>query len=153
MERFRRLRARQVEGATAELRTASRALPAGGWVRAVRESLGMSLSQLAERLGVAAQSVHALERREVAGSVTLDALRKAADALDADLVYAVVPRRPIPELLRRQAERVAEVTVGRVAHSMALEDQVVTEQERRRQVQELADEFMRKPPRSLWRRR
>lgn len=81
--------------------------PAAGWIRTVRESLGMTTRQLGRRMGVAHTSVAGLEHGEVAGTLKLDTLRRAADALDCDLVYALVPRRPLTETVWTQARRKA----------------------------------------------
>src|SRR5215217_7999866 len=72
---------------------AREARPHGGWVRAIRDALGMSAADLAERMGVTQSTVARLESSERDGRIQLDTLQRAADALDCDLVYALVPRR------------------------------------------------------------
>ena len=64
--------------------------PPTGWVKAIRLALGMSLQQLANKLGITKQSVQEIETREVEGAITLKSLRDAARALDMDLVYGLV---------------------------------------------------------------
>lgn len=144
------LRIRQLDRALEKARGLPGLEPHGGWIRSIREALGMPLSHLAVRLGVAPQSVAALELRERTGSVTLKALREAADALDADLVYAIIPRQSIKKMMQSRAEAVATRTVDRVSHSMALEDQAVSESEWRRQVHQLAQAMLREGRRGLW---
>lgn len=100
--------------------------PSQGWLRTVREALNMPQRELARRLNVSQPSVQALERREVSGAITIESLERAADALGCDLVYALIPRRPLEETLREQAEKVARSQWAAVAHTMALEDQSVT---------------------------
>ena len=73
------------------------AMPAGGWIRAVREALGMSAPQFAERLGVARQTAQEQEQNEIDGSIRLSTLRRAAEALDCQLVYAFVPKPSLDE--------------------------------------------------------
>lgn len=97
--------------------------PRQGWIRTLREALGMSQADVAKRLGVIRQAVAQLEGRERDESATLGALRQAAEALDADLVYAIVPRRPPSEVLEERAQRIAHRMVTSVGHSMRLEDQ------------------------------
>src|SRR5229473_7052183 len=79
------------------------ARPPRGWVRAVREALGMSATALAARLGTTAGAVTRLEQSEAAYRVRLDTLRRAADALGCDLVYLLVPRRPLTAVVRDRA--------------------------------------------------
>lgn len=97
--------------------------PRSGWVRAVREALGMSLADLGRRLDVTAPTVQALERSEQAGKAQLDTLRRAAEALDCTLVYAFVPNSSLQHTLEQQAERVVTAQAAAAQHSMALENQ------------------------------
>ena len=99
-----------------------------GWVRAVRDALGMSTRQLAARMGVAQATVVQLERSEANGTVQLATLRRAADALNCDVVYALVPRDgSLKRTVQEQARRRASALVKAVDRSMELEDQAVTE--------------------------
>lgn len=145
------LRTQQVESLAAPWReTALAPTPQGGWIRAVREGLGMSGAQLARRLGIARQGAKALERSEVRRAISLATLARVANALDADLVYALVPRRPLAEIRRSQARKKADRVLARVGHSMRLEAQVVPPAVHEYQVAELAERYVRESPRSLW---
>jgi predicted DNA-binding mobile mystery protein A len=97
--------------------------PPRGWVRAVRDALGMSGVQFARRLGVRPQSVEALEASEASGAIQLKTLRRAAEALDCSLVYAIVPNDSLEGVVRARARRIALRDLGRVAHTMRLEAQ------------------------------
>ena len=123
--------------------------PAGGWVAAIRSALGMTTRQLATRIGVRQPSVVALEKSEVAGTVSLKTLRRAAEALDCDLVYALVPRRTLEETLRRRAESVAQAHVAAVSHSMDLEGQGVSTTQRTAEARRLAEVMLEQGSR-LW---
>src|SRR5579872_6350750 len=80
------------------------ARPKLGWVRAIREALGMSSPQLAKRLRIkAAQSVEDMQKDEASGAITLQTLKRIADALNCELVYALVPRKSLHDTLRDQA--------------------------------------------------
>lgn len=148
---LRKLRVRQLEGRVAPIRELSRTpAPRGGWLRTVRQTLGMSTSQLAVRQGITRQAVADQERRETEGTITLASLRKAADAMECDVQYAVVPRRPLAEILRQRAQKVAAQHLSRIAHSMQLEEQSVPEDEFQQQVEDLADQILRELPRNLW---
>lgn len=97
--------------------------PPKGWLRAIREALGMTGVQFARRLGVRPQSVDALEKSEAGGSIKLETLRRAAEALDCTLVYAIVPNISLENMVRRRARAIAVRDLGRVAHTMKLEAQ------------------------------
>lgn len=145
------LHARQIDETTAHWkRLARHSPPRRGWINAVRKALGMSTRQLASRLGVTRQAVLDLESRERVRRVTLAALSKAAEAMECDLVYAVVPRRPVKETLWNRARAIAAQRLGTVAHSMQLEDQAVASGEYDSQVDDLAARILRESPRDLW---
>jgi predicted DNA-binding mobile mystery protein A len=125
--------------------------PSQGWVSTVRRALGMSSAQLAGRMQITRQSLEALEAREVAGTATVDALRRAADALDCDLVYALVPRQgSLEAVVTAQARRHAERLVGRAGHTMTLEEQTVPVSETEQQIAVLARRLLAEWPRGLW---
>ncbi len=81
---------------------------------------------MARRLKISQPAYRDSEAHESAGSVSLTQLRRIADAMDCDLVYAVVPRRPLTETVDRRAAELAQQRVRRVAHTMALEDQAAS---------------------------
>lgn len=124
--------------------------PPTGWIREIRSALGMTYAQLARRLGVSPQTVQASERSEARGAITLNRLRAAADAMNCDLVYMLVPRTTLDAFVNGEALRVAEVEVGRVAHSMALEAQSGRASERQLMVRERASDLVRKAIKRIW---
>src|SRR4051794_37115016 len=77
--------------------------PVKGWIRAVREALGMTAEQLAKRLGVTQPAVVATEQSEAQGTIQLATMRRVAEALDCTLVYALVPNRPLETTVRERA--------------------------------------------------
>ncbi|MFC1574869.1 mobile mystery protein A [Gemmatimonadota bacterium] len=124
--------------------------PDQGWIRAIRESLGMSLRQMAEKMGVSKTTAAALERSEAADSVKIRSLRAVADALECDLVYALVPRTSLEDTVRHRARLIAERTVGRVSETMELEEQGIPASERDRQIEELEVRLWEEMPKELW---
>jgi predicted DNA-binding mobile mystery protein A len=94
--------------------------------------------------------VKSAEANEARGTVQLSSLQALADAMDCDLVYALVPRGSLGEVMERQAERIAERLVRRVSESMELEEQGVDMTDRRRQVQELKADILRDRRRDFW---
>jgi predicted DNA-binding mobile mystery protein A len=97
--------------------------PPKGWVRALRDALGMTGVQFARRLGVRPSSVAALEASEENGTIQLNTLRRAAEALDCTLVYALVPNDSLEGAVRARARSIALRELGRAAHTMKLEAQ------------------------------
>jgi predicted DNA-binding mobile mystery protein A len=104
--------------------------PQKGWIRAIREAMGITGRELARRLGRVPSLVSALEKSEADYRISLSSLRAAAEALDCELVYALVPRSGTVDSIRSQRARAAaSENVRAVEHSMALEDQAVGEVE------------------------
>jgi predicted DNA-binding mobile mystery protein A len=99
------------------------ARPPRGWIRAIREALGMSAAALAGRLGTTSGAVTRLEQSEAADRIRLDTLRRAADALGCDLVYLLVPRRPLTAVVRDRARELAHYQIAATEQTMRLEDQ------------------------------
>jgi predicted DNA-binding mobile mystery protein A len=124
--------------------------PRKGWIREVRDALGMSARQLARRLGISQPSVAKFERSEEAETISLKSLRKVAEALDCTLVYALVPNDSLEATLTRQAEHRAAELLQRIEHTMRLEAQGRPADEIMRERQELAQEMVRTLDRELW---
>lgn len=100
--------------------------PHSGWIRAVRTALGMTQGELAARIGITTQSEARLESNERRGTIRLDSLRRAADALDCDLAYVLVPRAgTLEKAVLTQAADVLERRRVDVDRTMRLEDQGV----------------------------
>lgn len=126
-------------------------VPPGGWLRAVREALGITQAQLARRLNISRQSLQDFERAEAAGRITLESLERVARALDCRMVYAVIPEEgSLDDIRTRRAEVVADRMLKPTSHSMKLEAQGVSERERKRQLKLLIESLLRESPRKLW---
>ena len=123
-EDFRRLRSQQLDRMVMPLRALKLTRPQKGWIRAFREAMDVSYTDLGKRLHANRTLAAQQEKAEVDDRITLRSLRACADALDCDLVYAFVPRGvSIEETLAARARAAASQLVQRVEHSMALEDQ------------------------------
>lgn len=122
----------------------------GGWIRNLREALGMSLKQLSSRLKITPQSLLEIERAEVEGRITVTTLRKVAKALGAEVRIAVIPDRPLSEILRDQAKKVATKLVKQTQTQMSLEDQPNSEEFIKQEIENLTEELIRKADRRIW---
>ena len=126
------------------------ARPARGWIRAIREALGMTTGQLAKRLNVRQPRVVELEKAEATGNVTIQSLERAAQAMGCRLVYALVPVKPLASTLEERASLIADRQLAAVEQTMRLEAQGVNDQALRKQArQQLAKDLLRRPAR-LW---
>ena len=147
MNKFKYMQLRTLDDHLSEVSVCDR--PSGGWIRAVRTSLGMSVRQMGKRIGITQQSAARLEKNEANDAITLKSLRKAAEALDCRLVYALVPNEGgLRDIVRKQALRKARDIVDSVDHSMMLEAQDVGNKQEK--TDQLADELARNPNPRLW---
>jgi predicted DNA-binding mobile mystery protein A len=149
--KYKQIVRRQLEATLAKFSEVKNVqLPAKGWIRAVREALGMSGTQLAGRLQVSQPRVFKLEQGEPSGAVTLKTMRQVAEALDCVFVYALVPRSSLEETVRTQARAVAAERLQRVSHSMLLEGQGLAPAEQQASLEADVEELVRETPRDLW---
>jgi predicted DNA-binding mobile mystery protein A len=110
----------------------------------------MTTAQLAKRVHVTQQAASDAERREAAGEITLAQLRRFAAALDCELVYALLPRRPLREVVEERADKLARGEVATVAHSMALEAQATDAALVSERVNEVKHKFLAQRWSRLW---
>lgn len=122
--------------------------PPKGWIRAIRDAIGMSGSQLGKRMGVAQQTVTAIEQSEENGTIQIQTLRKVAEALGGRLVYAIVPDTSLEAIIRDRARELALKALTRVSHTMRLEDQETSKTDLEARI----DDFIRNElrDRDLW---
>jgi len=118
------------------------------WIEFTRNALGMTVSQLAKRLGLAQSVVTNAKNREIKGSITLGKLSEIADAMNCDLVYGFVPRESIEQIINRQSKLKAISIIEETNLHMELEEQNPDENENDRREQDIIDEI--KYSKFLW---
>jgi predicted DNA-binding mobile mystery protein A len=150
-QEFDRLKREQVENMLRPWRRLPKeGLPGGSWIRTLRNALGMSSTQLARRMKVSPQFVRKLEKGEAAGTITLASLRRAAQALECKVAYALVPQKHLEEARRERALQFANALGNHAAHSMTLENQAVSDKQSARYRKALVEALLRGSPRKLW---
>ena len=124
--------------------------PRKGWIRAIRDALGMTGEQLAKRLKVNKQRIARIEQDERFGRVTLKTLRRVAEAMDCIVVYGFVPRDSLEQTVRNQAKRGAQKRMSRSNQMMRLEQQELGEKEKEKVLENLIGDITNTMPKSLW---
>lgn len=140
---------RRLLGDTQSLRTLHN--PSDGWLRAIREALGLPIRALAARAGLSNTATLSAERNEARGTISINQLRRMAAALDCELIYALVPRRDLATVVDEQAEKLAREEVLGVAHSMSIEDQRPLDEFLRRQIDARKRQLLEGSWSRLWR--
>lgn len=79
-----------------------------GWLRSIRQAVGLPVDEVARRLGVCRWEVHRLEESEQSSRIMLATLSRAAKGLGCELVYALVPTEGTLEGLAAVQRKVQE---------------------------------------------
>ena len=124
--------------------------PPMGWVRALRDALGLTGAQLARRIGIRPASLSELEKNEATGRITLATLKRAAEALDCELVYALVPNQSLDAMVAEAAKAAAKKELAASLHTMELEAQGVRGADKREMLEALAADIAKAGGKRLW---
>lgn len=116
---------KQLERRLVPLREAQITAPPRGWIKAIREALGMTARQLAARMDASPSRIPVIEKAEVTGATTIKTLREAAEAMNCTFVYAFVPTKPLDDILRERAVQKTRKDIARLDHTMRLENQAL----------------------------
>jgi len=141
---------KQLERRLAPIREMTLVSPPKGWIKAIRESLGMTARQLAARMGVGPSRIPLIEEAELTGSTTLKTLRQAAAAMNCAFVYAFVPIEPLDDILRERAMQKARKDVARLDHTMRLENQSLLKSDLDAEQQRAIERIVAGSLRGLW---
>jgi predicted DNA-binding mobile mystery protein A len=151
MKDFDDLRIRQLDEALLPFQVLRRRPPPrAGWTRAIRNALGMTLRQMAARAGISETAARSIELNEAKSKVQLNTLQNIADALGCEVVYALVPRTSLREMVHTQAELLANQMIARAADTMELEDQGVSQRESRLQRDAMMNDLLNRRPKHFW---
>lgn len=110
----------------------------------------MTTAQLAKRLGVSPSRATRLQQDEADDAVTLRKLREVAAAMDCTLVYALVPNRPLDQMIASRAWHLAEESLKRTTHTMALEDQMLSLERQESERLRIMESLLKGSPKRLW---
>jgi predicted DNA-binding mobile mystery protein A len=149
---FAELKLRQLDATLGRWRAADLpARPPSGWLKAIREALGMTATHQAKTLGVSTSTVTRLEISEAEDTISLGTLRRAAEVLGCELQYALVPKKTLADTLEARATALARQQMAAISHSMALEAQSTSRETVEAQTRALAESLLKGSRRVLWR--
>lgn len=148
---YQKLRLNQVDRNLAQAKALFFNVPQyDGWIKTVREALGMSTRQLAKRLNASQSVVTSAERNELVHTITLAQLDKLADALGCKVVYALIPESSLEAMVNERAEAIAQSQVSMVQHTMRLEDQSVGQDFSEQQINIIKQKLLEGKWSKLW---
>jgi len=145
-----RLARKNIDRRLAPIRAEPLTVPPGGWIKAIREALGMTVEQFARRMGVVQSRASTIEKAELTGATTIKTMREAAEALGCTFVYAIVPLSTLDEIVRHQAMQKAEAELARLHHTMRLENQAMAKADLGTERERLIAELLSGSQRRLW---
>ena len=126
-------------------------VPPIGWIKAIRNGIGMSMEQLGKKLSITKQGVMDIEKREKEGAITIKSMQELAKALDLKFVYGFVPNAgSLEQMIETRALEIASKIVERTSTTMKLEDQANSKERVEKAIKERASEIINKTPKILW---
>ena len=129
-----------------DLKSAKNIVPQpSGWIKTVRKAIGMTVSQLATRLGVTQPRITKMESNE--DNLKLSTMKKAAEAMNCEFVYYFKPRTTFQNLVDEQAQKKAAEVLKTVNVNMALENQEIAEDEA---VKDFASDLINTKIKQIW---
>lgn len=140
------LQIRALDKKTFDLKSAKNIVPQpSGWIKTVREAIGMTVSQLANRLGVTQPRITKMESNE--DNLKLSTMKKAAEAMNCEFVYYFKPKTTFQNLVDEQAQKKAAEVLKTVNVNMALENQEIAEDEA---VKDFASDLINTKIKQIW---
>ena len=126
-------------------------VPPIGWIKAIRNGIGMSMEQLGKKLSITKQGVMDIEKREKEGAITIKSMKEIAKAIDMQFFYGFVPNAgSLEQMIEMRALEIAIKIVQRTSTTMKLEDQVNSKERIEKAIKERAAEIIYKTPKILW---
>lgn len=140
------LQIRALDKKTSDLKSAQNIVSqSSGWIKTVREAIGMTVSQLATRLGVTQPRITKMESNE--DNLKLSTMKKAAEAMNCEFVYYFKPKTTFQNLVDEQAQKKAAEVLKTVNVNMALENQEIAEDEA---VKDFASDLINTKIKQIW---
>ena len=123
-------------------------VPPQGWLKTIREFLGMTTTQLAKRIGVSQPRVFAMEKNEK--NIKISTMERIADALDCDFIYAIVPREKFDDIIYKQAQKKAKKILTKFNKNTELKNQLAEKDVLDTILKDIVKDLLYKNARKLW---
>ncbi len=129
---------------------ASLGMPQQGWIKTIREALGLSASQLGKKVGIDQSRISRLENSEKSGDLKLSSLQKIAKGLNMKFVYGFVPEDTLEAMVREQAKRIALKRLETLDPTMRLEKQALSNEEQKKALEDMIEKILIDNPKDFW---
>jgi predicted DNA-binding mobile mystery protein A len=128
----------------------SSSMPSQGWIKSIREALGISTAQLGKKVGIDQSRISRIENAEMTGEVKLSTLMKIAKSMDMQLVYAFVPKNSLEDMVYQQARQIALKRMKRLNTTMRLEEQELSSEQKQKALEDMVNKIMIDEPKDFW---
>ena len=125
-------------------------MPQEGWIKTIREALGLSTAQLGKKAGLDQSRISRLENAEKDGSLKLSSLQKIAKGLNMKFVYGFVPEQSLEEVVRTQARKIALKRLKKLNATMRLERQELSPEEQQKALNDMIEKILVEQPKDFW---
>ncbi len=129
---------------------ATSGIPHQGWIKTIREALGLSARQLGEKAGIDQSRISRLENAEKDGSLKLSSLQKIAKGLNMRFVYGFVSEDTLEHMVRAQAKKIALKRLIQLNNTMRLEKQELSREEQKKALEDMIDKILIDQPKDFW---
>ena len=126
------------------------AMPKQGWIKTIREALGLSSAQMGKKVGIDQSRISRLESAEKEGNIRLSSLQKIAAGLNMKFVYGFVPEESLEQMVRDQATKIALKRLAQLEHTMKLEKQGLSPEEQKKALTGMIEKILIDPPKDFW---
>lgn len=125
-------------------------LPTTGWIRVIREALGMTTADLAKRVKLDQSRITRLENAEIDGDLKISSMKKIAQGLNMKFVYGFIPEDSLEQIVQDQARKIAQKKLMKVDHTMRLEDQELNQIDKEKSLEDLIQKILLNDMKGLW---
>lgn len=112
----------------------------------------MTSNELASRVGVNQSRIIHMEKSESEGNIKISTMERIADALEMDFVYGFVPRTSLNEMVQKQARKIVLQKMERLNHTMRLEMQELSIEEKEMAMKDMMDRILIDEPKDFWKK-
>ncbi len=128
----------------------SSGMPSQGWIKTIREALGLSASQLGKKAGFDQSRISRLEKAEKNGDLKLSSLQKIAKGLNMKFVYGFVPEDSLEQMVRGQVKKIALKRLKMLNTTMRLEKQGLSDEEQKVALNDMIEKILIEQPKDFW---
>jgi predicted DNA-binding mobile mystery protein A len=129
---------------------ASAGMPQQGWIKTIREALGLSARQLGKKVGLDQSRISRLENAEKGGNLKLASLQKIARSLNMKFVYGFIPEDSLEQMVKNQAKKIVLKRMKRLNNTMRLEKQGLSNEEQKRVLEDMIEKILIEQPKDFW---